>query len=348
MSFDPAFNPDDVGIANGNYFGFPVPVDQAALVLLSAPWDVTVSYGAGAAGAPEAILAASTQVEVADYHHPEGWKAGIATLPADPWIAPASKKLRKRACRVIDHLEKGGSTADKKIAGHLAAVNDAGRHLNGLLRHQAAALLAAGKTVGLVGGDHSTPLGLMQAVAAHHREEFGILHVDAHADLRVAYEGFDYSHASIMHNALQIPGITRLVQVGIRDFSATEARRSAEDPRIVPFDDYRLARRAFEGASWEEQCREIIAHLPAAVYVSFDIDGLAPALCPGTGTPVPGGLSFHQAVYLLAQVVESGRRIIGFDLTEVSPQPGDAEWNANVGARMLYKLCNLTLKSQRA
>ncbi len=311
MSGNNNFSPDDVGVANGNYFGLPFETDQAELILLSAPWDVTVSYNSGTAEGPEAILAASTQVELRDAHYPEGWRRGIATAAVDPWIAETSERL------------------------------------NGLIFDQASSFLAAGRLVGLVGGDHSTPLGLMRAVAAvlaKRGERFGILHIDAHADLRVAYEGFTYSHASIMYNALQLPQVERLVQVGIRDFCGAETSLAAEsEGRIVQYDDHTLARNAFEGIGWGTQCAEIIDRLPKLVYVSFDIDGLSPDLCPGTGTPVPGGLSFREAVYLLARLAASGRRIVGFDLTEVAPTPNDGEWNANVGARILYKLANLTL-----
>ena len=99
-----AFSPDDTGVANGNYFGLPFAEDEAELVLLSVPWDVTVSYNGGTAAGPEAILAASTQVELRDAHYPEGWRRGIATAPADPWIASASERLRTEAERVIAHL----------------------------------------------------------------------------------------------------------------------------------------------------------------------------------------------------------------------------------------------------
>lgn len=342
----PAFSPDDVGVANGNYFGLPFSPDEAEVVLLSAPWDVTVSYNPGTAAGPEAILAASTQVELRDAHYPEGWRRGIATAAVDPWIAAASERLRKEAERVIAHLENGGSLTDPRIAAPLAAVNAGSEQLNDRIFNQASAFLAAGRVVGLVGGDHSTPLGLIRALAAR-EEGFGILHIDAHADLREGYEGFVYSHASIMHNALQLPQVERLVQVGIRDFCGAETERAAESHgRIVQFDDYALARNAFEGLNWGTQCAEIIDRLPHEVYVSFDIDGLAPDNCPGTGTPVPGGLSFREAVYLLVRLAESGRRIIGFDLSEVAPSPNDGEWNANVGARMLYKLANLTLLSR--
>ncbi|HAL64304.1 MAG TPA: agmatinase, partial [Bacteroidales bacterium] len=90
---------------------------------------------------------------------------------------------------------------------------------------------------------------------------------------------------------------------------------------------------------------EIVGHLPSKVYISFDIDGLNPELCPHTGTPVPGGLSFEQVVLLLHILATSGRQIIGFDLVEVAPGLED-EWDANVGARILQKLCNFTRLSQ--
>jgi agmatinase len=89
-----------------------------------------------------------------------------------------------------------------------------------------------------------------------------------------------------------------------------------------------------------------VSQLPSEVYVSFDIDGLDPKLCPNTGTPVPGGLEYEQALYLVRMVAESGRVIIGFDVNEVAPSSNDEdEWDANVGARLLYRLANLTAKS---
>lgn len=336
------FNPDDTGIANGNYFGFPFTPAEATLVLLSVPWDVTVSYNDGTRGAPNAIIEASMQVEIYDRHNPGAWQKGIATHITDEWIESSAEDLRSEARRVIEHIEDGGSVEqDEAMSDLVLRINQAGEKLNTIVESQAAAMLAAGKIVGLVGGDHSTPLGLIRALSKRH-ESFGILHIDAHADLREAYEGFEYSHASIMFNALKLPQITRLTQVAIRDFSQTELLTAQRDSRISQFDDYMLKERAFSGVTWSEQCREIISTLPTKVYISFDIDALSSDLCPSTGTPVPGGLSFHEAVYLMVMVRESGREIIGFDLTEVSPGT-ENQWDANVGARILYKLCNVVL-----
>jgi agmatinase len=168
--------------------------------------------------------------------------------------------------------------------------------------------------------------------------------VDAHADLRHGYEGFAYSHASIMDNVLrEADGLGRLVQVGIRDLSEGEMQRAAEDERIVLHHDLAWKKRLARGESFLSLCEEAIGALPDLVHVSFDIDGLDPKLCPHTGTPVPGGLDFHEACLLLQAVVESGRRIVGFDLTEVTPGPEGDEWDANVGARVLYKLCGFAL-----
>lgn len=107
--------------------------------------------------------------------------------------------------------------------------------------------------------------------------------------------------------------------------------------------DAPLARARFEGEPWAAQVRRIVEPLPREVYVSFDVDGLDPTLCPHTGTPVPGGLSFQEAAYLIGAVVRSGRRIVGFDLVEVSPGPDGGDWDGNVGARLLYKLIGWAL-----
>jgi agmatinase len=219
----------------------------------------------------------------------------------------------------------------------LATVNQACEAMNQWVYSQTLELLAGGKRIGLVGGDHSIPLGYIRALTEQ-APEFGILHIDAHADLRQAYQGFTYSHASIMYNVLQLPQVTRLVQVGIRDVCEAEvALIQAAGDRVVPHYDTHLKENRYAGVPWQYQCQTIVAALPERVYVSFDIDGLDPKLCPHTGTPVPGGLELAEVFYLLRQVVASGRQIIGFDLSEV----GNGEWDGNVGARVIYKLSSL-------
>ncbi len=338
------FDPDGVGVANGSYFGLPFEPESAELVLISAPWDVTVSYGAGTAYAPDAIIEASTQLDFYDPLAPGAWRRGIATADIDYSLQETSARLRNDAARVIEHLEAGGATTDDYVIRKIRRVNDGCAAMNAAVEEQASRWLAEGKIVGLVGGDHSTPYGLIRALARR-GERFGILHVDAHRDLRRAYEGFEYSHASIMYNVLRdIPEAERIVQVGVRDFCESEERLATTCGRVTSFSDLDIAEAEFRGDTWDEQCRRIVEALPRCVYVSFDIDGLSPDNCPHTGTPVPGGLSFNRAVWLLAAIIRSGRRIVGFDLVEVSPVAEDRT-DAIVGARMLWKLCGLTLES---
>lgn len=341
------YNPSDVGCSNGNYFGMPFTPEESELVLVSVPWGVTASYGGGQSYGPDAIIGASVQLDFYDPVSPNQWQRGIATAPIDYSIQDSDALLRHDAERVIKYLEEGGTIFDQSmVSTRRSRVNMGSAELNCKVKEQTASWLDKGKMVGLVGGDHSTPLGYIEALAERH-ESFGVLHIDAHADLRKWYEGFRYSHASIMYNVMEsVAAVTKLVQVGIRDYCDEEVEYAASlGGRVVQFDDYLLAAERFEGTTWAEQCRRIVAELPEKVYVSFDIDGLAADLCPGTGTPVAGGLTFHQAVYLLDEVTKSGRKIIGFDLVEVAPSDKESEWDANVGARMLFKLCGLTLKS---
>ncbi len=339
------FDPDGVGINNGNYFGFPYGEEQAALTLLSVPWDVTSSYGGGSAYAPDAIIEASTQLDFHDPLCPDAWRAGIATIGIDYSIQDRSVRLRADARRVMQHLESGGTLLDELLLPRkLERLNAASAELNRQVYEEAAERLRKGKIVGLVGGDHSTPFGLIRAVAEVHGP-VGILHLDAHCDLRRAYEGFEWSHASIMYNVLEhIPGVERIVQVGVRDYSAAEAALAARSSRVELFGDAGLAAARFAGESWKESCARIVERLPQNVYISFDIDVLSPENCPSTGTPVPGGLGYNEAVYLIAEVVAAGKRIAGFDLCEVVPSK-EGEWDANVGARVLFRLCGLALRS---
>jgi agmatinase len=338
-----SFDPNDVGAKSNQIFGLPFEIDESRVVLLPVPWDVTVSYGGGCSAGPSSIKSASYQIDLHDPDNPVGWQAGIAMLEVSDEWSQRSSKLRSSAEKYIDWLSvRSSAESSKPMQSILDEINRAGEELRTWVKTRSSELLDQGKILGLIGGDHSTPLGYLDALAERH-DKFGILQIDAHCDLRDAYEGFTYSHASIMWNAIKLPQVDRLVQVGIRDYSGSEDELiRASQGRIRTFLDADLKRSQYEGATWKELCATIISALPAKVYISFDIDGLDPKLCPNTGTPVPGGLEFEQAVYLIREVVASGRQIIGFDLCEVTP--GDSEWDANVGARVLYKMCNLILK----
>lgn len=334
------FNPNDIGSADNNIFGLPFSPADASLVIIPAPWEVTVSYSAGTANGPNAIYDASYQVDLFDPFVKDAWKLGLAMAPENKEIKSMSNKLRKKAEKYIDLYAQGKTNSQTKAIRK--EINTACKELNAGIKKQAIKLMNKGKLVALLGGDHSTPLGLMQAVAEKHGS-FGILQIDAHADLRNAYEGFEFSHASIMFNALKIPQVSKLVQVGIRDYCEDEYLLSNQDERIETFYDKDIKAQEYEGKSWKSICEQIIATLPDTLYLSIDIDGLDPKLCPNTGTPVPGGFEFEQVIYLIEQVVHSGKKIIGFDINEVAP--GKDEWDANVGARLLYKVANRCLVS---
>jgi len=343
MDFDPsaAARPDS------GVFGLPHTVDEAKVALLPVPFDATASYAKGAAAAPLAILEASKQVDLFDLEVGKPYESGISMVRLPPPIARGLAQWNREAGRLAEPIIAAGGDvqANRKLQASLRRVNDLCARVNSFVYINALELLRRGKIVGVVGGDHSTPLGSIRA----HSETYpglGILHLDAHADLRQAFEGFTWSHASVMYNALALPGVARLVQVGLRDLCQEEHDRiRVSRGRVVAHFDPDLARAQLDGASWRSQCARIIRDLPREVYLSFDIDGLEPSLCPHTGTPVPGGLGFYQASLLLGAVAQSGRRIVGFDLTEVAP--GEDEWDANVGARMLYKLIGWTLTSVR-
>ena len=339
------FNPSSVGNPNNNIFGLPFSEEDARLIILPISWEVTVSYNAGTARAPEHIFTASLQVDLFDPESKDTWRQGIFMRQPNKKILTKSDYLRKEAELYINYISQGENVADNKfMCKSLKEINEGALFLNDWVYQQTKELMDAGKLVALLGGDHSTPFGYFKAIADKY-EDFGILQIDAHCDLRQAYEGFNYSHASIMYNSLeQIPQLKKLVQVGIRDFCEEELDYiSNSDGRIVTYFDKLIKERQYEGETWKSIVDDIVGNLPQNVFVSFDIDGLDPKLCPHTGTPVQGGFEAEQIFYLLKKLIQSGRKIIGFDLNEVGVSHD--EWDENVGARVLYKLCNLLIAS---
>ncbi|MBS1990100.1 MAG: agmatinase family protein [Cyanobacteria bacterium SZAS LIN-3] len=339
------FDPNSIGQKIANIYGLPFDQKSAQIVIVPVPWEVTVSYNAGTAEGPRAILDASFQVDLFDPDVPDAWKIGLALAETAEELPALNARLRPLAERYIGMLEEGLTPAEEPAMAELLEQINAGcLTMNNTVQARCEEVLAAGKMAAVVGGDHSTPLGLVRALGKYH-SDFGILHFDAHADLRDAYEGFIYSHASIMFNVLKEKHVSKLVQVGIRDYCEQEAQLIRDSKgRVVTYYDRDIRARIFEGETWKQVCDDIVSQLPAEVYVSFDVDGLDPKLCPHTGTPVPGGLEFEQALYVIKQVMLSGRKIIGFDLNEVAPGDED-EWDANVGARLLYRMANLAARS---
>ena len=335
------FNPNAVGNTQNNIFGLPFSEEEARMIILPVPWEVTVSYGAGTSRAADHIFKASKQVDIFDADGDRGWEKGFFMKEVDKRLLMKSDYLRKEAELYINYISKGDEVAQNKfMCKSLKEINEGNIMMNEWVYTQTKELLKKGKLVGLLGGDHSTPLGFMKALGEEYGE-FGVLQIDAHCDLRDGYEGFQYSHASIMRNALrEIPAITKLVQAGIRDYSEEEWQEICNSNyRIVSYFDQAIQHRQFEGETWKSIADEIIQQLPQQVYLSFDVDGLDRKYCPNTGTPVPGGFELEQVIYLVKKITQSGRKLIGFDLVEVSV--GQTDWDSNVGARILWRLCNI-------
>lgn len=325
---------------DANIFGLNCPLEEANVALLQVPWEATVSYGKGTALGPKIIHQESSQLDLfslplSEFGVPRPWEYGIHLIEENAqWV-----EWNEEGC---------------KSNHNLSVINDVSKKLHDDVQNKVASLLQKQKIVGIIGGEHSVSLGALKALAQKH-ENFGILHFDAHCDLRVAYEGYSYSHASIMYNALRTCSqIKKCVQVGIRDFCEQEYKVTEElknkdgSKRVVAYFDHILQSHLMLGTlTWAQISKEIVSLLPENIYISFDIDGLDPTLCSHTGTPVPGGLSYAQAQWLLLEVLRQKKKVIGFDLVEVAANEKDdlSKYDGNVAARILYLMCGVAIAS---
>ena len=289
-------------------FDLPVcPESTGALPIIGVPWEKTTSYRTGTGKAPEHIAAATTQVD-------------------------------------LHHALYGTQIADTGVVYHPLPIEPAWKsedldaHLYDCVRR----IYRTHHTIGLIGGEHSLTAAVVRALATHH-PQLGILHIDSHFDLRPNYQNSIYSHASVMYRCL--PYSSAITAVGIRDYSSEEATIAA-DNRITTWSDWAITQQLAQGQSWHAITQAIIASCPDVIYLTLDIDGLTPACCPDTGTPVPGGLSYRDLQYLLYQLYLSKKRVIGFDLVEVA---GEAHSTGIItAAHLLYTLCGLIGASRDA
>lgn len=320
------FDPDAAAVEGSGIYGLPFTPEESKVVIVPVPFEATTSYGGGTARGPEAVLEASKQVDLFDHETGRPYESGIAMLDVPKKIVAWNAKAKKLGRKKVNAVNK---------------ISDA---VNQWVYDTTSSLLDEGKMPVVLGGDHSVPFGAHRAYVERY-PKMGILHLDAHADLREAYEGFTFSHASIFHNVMTRLPVRRLVQVGVRDVGTREMQFIRQsNGRIKTFFDDELASRKERGVAFCDLADEIVDELPDDVYLSWDIDGLDPTLCPGTGTPVPGGLSWNEAIGLLRAIYRAKKRIVGLDLCEVAP--GDSEWDANVGARLLYKMIGFALLTQ--
>ncbi len=334
MPHDNPYDPNGIGRPNGNFLGLPHAEDPR-VEFIAVPFEATVSYGGGTGGGPANVLRASAQLDVCLPDVPEPWTLGFRWTELSGTWSRESAALRAAAEAVIAARESDVELSGSEREG-LDRVDAAGAALAADLCGRVGESLANGRFPVVIGGEHAVSLGAFRAAAAT-GSEFGILQLDAHMDLRAAYEGFTYSHASVMYNALRLAPLARLVQVGIRDWAPAEAQLAeASGGRVRTFYDHELKADQLSGKAFAKTCERIVAELPQRVWISFDIDALNPSLCMHTGTPVPGGLSFAEASLLCASVSESGREVIGLDVVEVAGEP--YEYEGAVAARLAYRI----------
>jgi agmatinase len=324
-----------------NLFKLPVTAAEASLVIIPVPWAVTMPFHGNASFAPYSILKASRQMELFDKNFLDK-KLDVCMLPIHYDWTMLSKQLRDSINEYVTNTNFSNKTyqLNKEL---ISKVNNCAYALKETIKGKALKYIKKGKIVSLLGGDHSTPLGLIEALSES-VEEFSILHIDAQPSLNKTLNGFDYSHASIMYNSLKLKSVKNIVQVGIRDYTQEDyefIKNSAN--KIKTFWHQDVTNELFSGKPWSKICDDISSHLCSKVYLSIDIDGLNPSLCPGTGMPVPGGLEFDQLIKLIETILLSNKEIIGFDLCEVGASES-SDWDTLVATRLLHKLCLFTNK----
>ena len=322
----------------GFYFGDRTKPSKADVVIVSAPWSVTADFGRGATYTPDAIIDASTGRDC--YDAPTGISVAgrVATAEIDYNIQELSEHLGREAERIAHHTSADDSVVGEYVARKVAHINEGFAEMQAAVYKQTKLWAAKGKRIAVVGGDHSVAFGAVKALSEQY-EEMGVLFIDAHADFCREGEVFNYSHRSIARNIVEeIPTVARLVEVGVRDISEAESKELQANSKVELFLAEKVAARRFEGESWGDICREIVGKLPQKVYVSLDIDALKIEFCNNTNAPVPGGMTFDEVVYLVKIVVESGREVVGFDISEVVSSIDD-KMDAIVGARLLAKMC---------
>jgi agmatinase len=194
----------------------------------------------------------------------------------------------------------------------------------GEIRRVTSEIVSRGKFPFILGGEHSITAPVVAAVAERHAG-LSVLQIDAHADLRDSFMGTPHNHACAMRRVLQH---ARTTQVGIRSLSPEEAV-AAPTLATTIFYDFNMRR----DMNWIDR---VVESLGETVYITIDCDGLDPAIMPATGTPEPGGLSWYETLTLLRRVIES-RNVVGCDLVELAPMPGNVAPNF-LCAKLVYKI----------
>mgnify|MGYP001813443713 CR=1 FL=1 len=250
--------------------------------VLPVPFAATVSYEGGTDQGPQAILRASAQVELYDR-------------------AFDSEAYQDYGVETLPAFAAHGEDAEAfvtRLAAYAEDLHDSQRLLVGL------------------GGEHTVTIGLARGLRRASGAPLTLVQIDAHADLRDHYDGNAYSHACITRRLLD-DGVDKVALLGVRSVCPEVVRLAEQDPRIHLqwADDIQADA---DGRYLERLAEQIEGD---DVYLTIDVDGLDPGVIPATGTPEPGGLSWHQALSII-RVTTRVARVTGFDITELAPRPG--------------------------
>ncbi|MEW7006343.1 agmatinase [Lentilitoribacter sp. EG35] len=265
--------------------------EDAKFVIIPMPLERTVSYGSGTRFGPDAILEASDQLERLCFNR-EICEEGIFTEPSiscDGALADVMRRLSERT----------------KLA------------------------VSEGRIPVTLGGEHSLSYGAVVGVQQALDAPVGVVQIDAHADLRKAYQDEKYSHASVMQ--LLADEDVRLAQFGVRALCREEVDRRLEK-HVFHIDAEELVSKSIYEINLPDD-------FPENIYVSYDVDGLDPSEMPATGTPVPGGLSYFQSIHIVKSALK-GRNLVGLDVVELAPIKDMDGWNFTA-AQIVYALMTL-------
>lgn len=328
-------------ISKYGVFGLSYDKSESSLILLSIPFELTTTFREGTLYAPHKIKDASSQIDLMNNLDSYAWQKGIYWDNSnEDFFLNISKSYRPSAKKIIDFLENNQLLNDE-LKNEQYIINNVCEKASNEISKLVFQILQNDKIPGVIGGEHSITYGVIDAIQNVY-DDFCILQIDAHHDLRNTYLGFTYSHASVMYNILnKYDNVNKIVQIGVRDYCEAEKNLVAESDNIVTFYNFDINVQLFNGKSFHDIAKQIVDLLTDNIYISFDIDGLQPYLCPETGTPVPGGLSYEQIEYLFYLISKTNKKVIGFDLCEVS---GLSEWDAIVGSRIMYLLSILALR----
>ncbi|MEL6321279.1 MAG: agmatinase [Cyanobacteria bacterium J06626_14] len=279
----------------GSEFQHPLP-DDAFFHILPVPYEESVSYGDGTGRGPSAILQASWQLETWDGKSNPS-RHGIYThSPVDVSRKPED---------VIEAIATATQSVVERNRFPIA-----------------------------LGGEHTVTYGVIKGLLASGIRDFGVVQIDAHADLRHAYQGNRYSHASVMKRIVEMD--IPLFQLGVRALCEEEVE-TRQQYQVNYLDADMLVPQNINAIQLPDE-------FPERVFFTVDVDGIDPSIFPSTGTPVPGGLGWYQTLSLFESIVQQ-RTVIGFDIMEFGPIPGFHAYEFSA-ALLVYKMMGIIERNQ--